>query len=593
MPIGLLGTVIIATVIYIAVGFVLTGMVNYRELGVADPIAVALQAGGRDLDWLLKLTDVAAVVGLASTVLVTLYGQTRIFMRMSEDGMLPPAFGKVSGRTKTPQFSIVLCGIVGGIVAGLVPLSVLGELISIGTLLAFIIVSAGVLTLRRRYPDLPRPFRVPALPLVAGTAIVSSLALMATLPGDTWIRLGGLGRARALRLLPLRPRPQQGADGRDRRRHHRQARTGARGGLSVSVHLLQRAPRNSNLAALHLTFFVTAIATELCIRTQLYLTHYPQLGGHGLHIAHLLWGGLFMVVALAILLSLLGRRPRQVAALDRRHRLRLLHRRARQVHHRRQQLLLQAGGGDHLPDLHRPLPRLARLPAPPRAERGRAGAERDRADRRGEPRPLQSRIPRPGAGPAGRGAGDPPAARPAGRARRGTSTPRPTRTRPGTGACADAVAARYGHWSERRWFHRAVIAVFAFWALASIVTILGLVLSFGFADDAARAGFQEDSFSHLNFLNWATLVSTAVSTVARRRRPRAAAARRPARRLPLADPGAAGLDLRHPRLHLRRVPVRRRLRPRHRRPAADLGPADGGAGAAGAPDRRGRRRAPK
>ncbi|HYJ23148.1 MAG TPA: amino acid permease [Solirubrobacterales bacterium] len=190
VPIGLLGTVIIATTIYIAVGFVLTGMVNYRELGVADPIAVALQAGGRDLDWLLKLTDVAAVVGLASTVLVTLYGQTRIFMRMSEDGMLPPAFGKVSGRTKTPQFSIILCGVVGGIVAGLVPLSVLGELISIGTLLAFIIVSAGVLTLRRRYPDLPRPFRVPALPLVAGTAIVSSLALMATLPGDTWIRLG-------------------------------------------------------------------------------------------------------------------------------------------------------------------------------------------------------------------------------------------------------------------------------------------------------------------------------------------------------------------------------------------------------------------
>ena len=190
VPIGLLGTVIIATTIYIAVGFVLTGMVNYRELGVADPIAVALQAGGRDLDWLLKLTDVAAVVGLASTVLVTLYGQTRIFMRMSEDGMLPPAFGRVSKRTKTPQFSIVLCGIVGGIVAGLVPLSVLGELISIGTLLAFIIVSAGVLTLRRRYPDLPRPFRVPALPLVAGTAIVSSLALMATLPGDTWIRLG-------------------------------------------------------------------------------------------------------------------------------------------------------------------------------------------------------------------------------------------------------------------------------------------------------------------------------------------------------------------------------------------------------------------
>jgi len=189
IPIGLLGTVLIATTIYVAVGFVLTGMLNYRQLGVADPIAAAIHAAGPDLNWLLRLTDVAAVVGLASTVLVTLYGQTRIFMRMSEDGMLPPRFGRVGARTKTPGFSIVLCGIVGGAVAGFVPLSVLGELISIGTLLAFIIVSAGVVTLRRRYPDLPRPFRVPALPLVAATAILSSLALMATLPAATWVRL--------------------------------------------------------------------------------------------------------------------------------------------------------------------------------------------------------------------------------------------------------------------------------------------------------------------------------------------------------------------------------------------------------------------
>jgi APA family basic amino acid/polyamine antiporter len=189
IPIGLIGTVLISTVLYVAVGFVLTGMLNYRSLGVADPIAAAIHSAGPNLNWLLRLTDVAAVVGLASTVLVTLYGQTRIFMRMSEDGMLPPRFGKVSLRTKTPQFSIILCGLIGGLVAGLVPLSVLGELISIGTLLAFIIVSSGVLVLRRRFPDLPRPFRVPALPLVAGTAIVSSLALMATLPFATWIRL--------------------------------------------------------------------------------------------------------------------------------------------------------------------------------------------------------------------------------------------------------------------------------------------------------------------------------------------------------------------------------------------------------------------
>lgn len=190
VPIGLLGTVLIATAIYIAVGAVLVGMTSYTELGVADPIAVALQAGGRDLDWLLKLTDVAAVVGLASTVLVTLYGQTRIFMRMSEDGMLPPVFGRVSPHTKTPQFSILVSAVAGAAVAGLVPLSVLGELIAIGTLLAFIIVSVGVVRLRRTRPDLPRPFRVPALPLVATAAVISSLALMATLPGDTWIRLG-------------------------------------------------------------------------------------------------------------------------------------------------------------------------------------------------------------------------------------------------------------------------------------------------------------------------------------------------------------------------------------------------------------------
>jgi APA family basic amino acid/polyamine antiporter len=189
IPIGLIGTVLIATTIYVTVGFVLTGMLNYTKLGVADPVAAAVAAAGPNLDWLLRLTDIAAVIGLASTVLVTLYGQTRIFMRMSEDGMLPPAFGKVGKKTKTPHFSILVCGIVGGTVAALVPLSVLGELISIGTLLAFIIVSCGVVRLRRKYPDLERPFRVPALPLVAAAAIFSSLALMATLPGATWIRL--------------------------------------------------------------------------------------------------------------------------------------------------------------------------------------------------------------------------------------------------------------------------------------------------------------------------------------------------------------------------------------------------------------------
>lgn len=188
IPIGLIGTVLISTVLYVAIALVITGMVPYKSLDVADPIAKALQVAG-GLGWLRTLVDIAAVVGLASTVLVTFYGQTRIFMRMSEDGMLPPAFGRINPRFKTPQFATILCGVVGGIVAGILPISILGELVSIGTLLSFLIVAAGVLYLRRTRPELERPFRVPAAPIVCTLAILAALALMATLPTDTWIRL--------------------------------------------------------------------------------------------------------------------------------------------------------------------------------------------------------------------------------------------------------------------------------------------------------------------------------------------------------------------------------------------------------------------
>ena len=230
VPIGLLGTVIIATAIYVAVGFVLAGMVNYRELGVADPIAVALEAGGRDLDWLLKLTDVAAVVGLASTVLVTLYGQTRIFMRMSEDGMLPPRLRPGQPADQDP--------------------AVLDRPLrdrrrhrrragaALGARRTDLDRHPARLhhrLLRRpapapRHPELPRPFRVPALPLVAGTAIVSSLALMATLPGDTWIRLAVWAAVGLCDLLLLRPRAQQRADAAD----HRRGLLGREGTMSLN-----------------------------------------------------------------------------------------------------------------------------------------------------------------------------------------------------------------------------------------------------------------------------------------------------------------------------------------------------------------------
>jgi basic amino acid/polyamine antiporter, APA family len=189
VPIGLLATVGISTVLYVAVALVLTGLIPYTELNVSDPISRALEAAGPGVDWLDEAVDVAAVVGLFSTVLVTFYGQTRILMRMSADGMLPGIFNRVDPRFRTPAFTTVLCGVVGAIVAGLVPIDVLGQLVSIGTLLAFLIVCAGVLVLRRTHPHVERPFRVPHVSIVAGLGIAAALALIAMLPVTTWIRL--------------------------------------------------------------------------------------------------------------------------------------------------------------------------------------------------------------------------------------------------------------------------------------------------------------------------------------------------------------------------------------------------------------------
>ncbi len=189
VPIGLLGTVIISTTLYVVIGLVMTGLVPYDTLNVADPISEALKAVP-GIQWLDELISVAAVIGLFATVLVTFYGQTRILMRMSEDGLLPGRFGKVSPRFKTPVFTTIVCGIAGAIIASLLPITVLGELVSIGTLFSFLLVCSGVLVLRRTHPDTPRPFRVPAVWLIAPLGILASLALMLTLPPDTWIRLG-------------------------------------------------------------------------------------------------------------------------------------------------------------------------------------------------------------------------------------------------------------------------------------------------------------------------------------------------------------------------------------------------------------------
>ncbi len=187
MPIGILGSLAICTVIYILVATVLLGIVPYAQLNVSDPLAVGIDATG--LTWLSPVIKIAALFGLFSTMLVLLLGQTRIFFTMSRDGLLPPMFGAVHSRFRTPHLSTVLTGTVVSLVAGLTPIAVLGQLVSIGTLLAFVLVSIGVIILRRTAPDLPRPFRTPWVPFVPIAGALICIAQMVGLPLATWERL--------------------------------------------------------------------------------------------------------------------------------------------------------------------------------------------------------------------------------------------------------------------------------------------------------------------------------------------------------------------------------------------------------------------
>ena len=187
MPIGILGSLAICTVIYIAVAIVLIGIVPYQKLNVADPIAVGIDATG--LRWFAPVVKVSALFGLFSTMLVTLLGQTRIFYSMSRDGLLPPAFQKVHPRFRTPHVSTILTGSVVAVAAGVLPIGVLSQLVSIGTLLAFVLVCIGILILRKISPELERPFRTPWLPWVPIAGALVCLAQMVSLPRSTWERL--------------------------------------------------------------------------------------------------------------------------------------------------------------------------------------------------------------------------------------------------------------------------------------------------------------------------------------------------------------------------------------------------------------------
>ncbi len=188
MPIGILGSLVICTILYILVSVLLTGIVHYTSLDVSDPVAVGIDAvpGVR---WGSFLVKIGAIFGLGTVMLVMLLGQSRVFYSMSHDGLLPQWAGAIHPRFRTPWISTGLVGGFVAIFAALIPIDVLGELVSIGTLLAFVIVCAGVWVLRIKSPDLPRPFRTPWVPVVPILGIVVSLILMASLPFDTWLRL--------------------------------------------------------------------------------------------------------------------------------------------------------------------------------------------------------------------------------------------------------------------------------------------------------------------------------------------------------------------------------------------------------------------
>ena len=198
MPIGILGSLVVCTVLYIAVAAVMVGLVPYEQLDGPAPMAVTIgyaraAAQGTAFEALLNvmplLVKLGILAGLSSTIVVQMMAQPRIFMAMSRDGLLPPWMGRVHPRFGSPYLTTIATGAVVALAAGLTPITLLGHMVSIGTLFAFVVVSVGVLVLRRTQPDLPRPFKAPWSPFVPAASALVSLALMLSLPGETWTRL--------------------------------------------------------------------------------------------------------------------------------------------------------------------------------------------------------------------------------------------------------------------------------------------------------------------------------------------------------------------------------------------------------------------
>ncbi|MBC8082895.1 MAG: amino acid permease [Hymenobacter sp.] len=188
MPIGIIGSLLICTVLFVLFGHVMTGLANYTEFkNSAAPVAIAIEK--TPYAWLSAAVILAIIIGYTSVILVDLLGQSRVFFAMAKDGLLPPVFSRIHPKFRTPLQSNLLLGLFIALFAGFVPISVVGEMTSIGTLLAFVLVCLGVLIMRKREPDAPRGFRTPWVPLVPVLGILTCLVMMLSLPWETWLRL--------------------------------------------------------------------------------------------------------------------------------------------------------------------------------------------------------------------------------------------------------------------------------------------------------------------------------------------------------------------------------------------------------------------
>ena len=189
MPKGILISLAVCALLYVAVTAVLTGIVKYDQLNVDAPIAEAIDSAGKGLAWISPFIKLGAIAGISSVILVMMMGQSRIYFAISKDGLLPSLFSKVSVKRGVPHNAVIFSGIATGVIAGLFPLSVLVELVSIGTLMAFTIVCISVMVLRKTHPEIKRPFKVPFVWLIPSLGAFFCILQMVSLPWTTWLRL--------------------------------------------------------------------------------------------------------------------------------------------------------------------------------------------------------------------------------------------------------------------------------------------------------------------------------------------------------------------------------------------------------------------